>query len=187
MEDSDNTIRDQALSRLSAIFNMPVTELKRDLRFGTDLDASFVSDLHENEFDLIDSDISEVVENIDDQDITNELSLGSLEIWTVDEYCEFMIRCSNIDKNFVKLLLAETPPKIPTTKRIFVDTLLFTFFGLLMVIVFYFVYVSKIDMEFIYSMIWLVVCILIVVWINAGTLIKDLLNKVTLNLKTRKR
>jgi hypothetical protein len=187
MEDSDNTIRDLALSRLSAIFDMPATELKRDLRFGTDLDTSFVSDLHENELDLIDNDIRDVVEKIADPDITKKLASGSLEIWTVDDYCEFMIRCSNIDTQCVKRLLAETPPKIPTTRRIFVDIFLFTVFGILVVIVLYFVYVSKKNIEFIYLMIWLAVCVFIVVWINAGTFIKDLLNKVTLNLKSRKR
>ncbi|MCD0258408.1 hypothetical protein JWH06_09490 [Xanthomonas melonis] len=98
MEALEQMIRASAIARLAKIFHLPVTKLSPDLRFGTDLAASFVSDFRSNELDQVNDDIRDVA----DRAITKELGTGQFTIRTVGDYCDHMIRCSKVRPKDVK-------------------------------------------------------------------------------------
>ncbi len=97
----EKTIRDRALVRLAEVFQVPVSSLGDEFRFGVDLKASFVSDFRRNELDLIHDDIHDVA----DKSIAKELRSERLIIRTVGDYCAYMVRCSGTKpKDVAKVL-----------------------------------------------------------------------------------
>ncbi|MBU1188530.1 MAG: hypothetical protein KKC01_05815 [Gammaproteobacteria bacterium] len=187
IEDYENTIRDLALSRLSAIFNEPVAKLTRDLRFGIDLNPSFMSNIHDNELDIVDHDIHDIAEDVADPDIMKEIASGRLVIWTVGDYCELMIRCSKIDLQYVTQLLEKDSPKIRSFLRVIVETAIATV--LLMFISAYLIYTQKDILEGMHHLIYklaLAFSMLVAAWMMAGQLLKDLFHNAMRNLKSRK-
>jgi hypothetical protein len=100
----EEIIRQASLRRLSVIFGVPAEHLRPQLRFGTDLHATFVSDFRRNELDRLSDDIRDVA----DRSIAAEIESGSLMITTVAEYCDHMIRCSRSNGSEVRKLLSIT-------------------------------------------------------------------------------
>lgn len=84
-------IRQHALLRLAALFGVLVESLSLDMRFGDELKAGPVSYFRDNEFDVIDNDIKDVA----DKHILKEMERGALEIQTVADYCNHMVRCDS--------------------------------------------------------------------------------------------
>lgn len=100
MNDSENDVRHRALLRLAGIFRIPVSALSLDLRFGTELKASFVSDFRRNELDMVGDDIRDVA----DRAVIKELESGRLVIQTVGDYCDHMVRCRKVNPKGVRML-----------------------------------------------------------------------------------
>lgn len=90
-----------ALLRLAVVFGVPVESLSFDMRFGDELKARPVSYFKDNEFDVIDNDIKDVA----DKYILKEMERGALEIRTVADYCDHMVRCDAIKPVDVARLL----------------------------------------------------------------------------------
>ena len=97
-------IREGAIVRISEIFNISSSLLRRDTKFGEDLKSTFVSDFQHNEFDKISHDIHDVA----DRKITDELNKAVLTIQTVGNYCDHMVRCYDTRPSDVKKLLKLT-------------------------------------------------------------------------------
>lgn len=89
MGEIETAIRRHALERLASIFNVDIKVLALGARFGQDLKARSVSDFKANEFDIIDRDIKDVA----DKPLLKAMSRGDLEIRTVADYCDHMVRC----------------------------------------------------------------------------------------------
>ncbi len=89
MGEVETTIRRHALQRLASVFNVYIDALPLGARFGEDLKARPVSDFKANEFDIIDGDIKDVA----DKPLLKAMSRGDLEIRTVADYCDHMVRC----------------------------------------------------------------------------------------------
>jgi len=98
---SEDLIRERAFARIAEIFNVATPLLRKDAKFGVDLKASFVSDFRHNEFDKVDQDIHDVA----NQTIAAELSKGVVTIRTVEEYCNYMVRCYEAKPDDVKKIL----------------------------------------------------------------------------------
>ena len=102
MGEIETTIRRQALQRLASVFNVEVDALPLAARFGEDLKARPVSDFKANEFDIIDGDIKDVA----DKALLRAMSRGELEIRTVADYCDHMVRCYAVKPKDVARLLS---------------------------------------------------------------------------------
>ena len=102
-----DTIRQNALLRLSQIFNVPVEALRPEYRFGEDLKPSFVSDFRDNELDQVNCDIHDVADRATVRDFVS----GHLIIWTVEEYCQHMIQCSRTKPKAVQWVLRMGPER----------------------------------------------------------------------------
>lgn len=76
-------------SRISELFDVPVSQLRNDLVFGKDLDVSFVSDFRHNEFDKVLFDL----EDVSDEYTLKELDEDLLQTFTIEDYFNHMIRC----------------------------------------------------------------------------------------------
>jgi hypothetical protein len=98
---TDAVIREHAVRRLAEVFRVPESSLSNDMRFGHELQAAPASDLKANEFDVIDDDIKGVA----DRQLLKAMAQGRLEICTVGDYCEHMIRCNAIKPKEVTRLL----------------------------------------------------------------------------------
>lgn len=94
-------IRQHALLRLAKIFRVPVESLSIDMRFGEELKAEPASCFKDNEFDVIDNDIKDVA----DKQLLKEMARGAVEIRTVEDYCDHMVRCNAIKPIDVARLL----------------------------------------------------------------------------------
>lgn len=101
-------LRQHALRRLADVFQ--VTEASRSLadRFGEELQAAPATDFRLNEFDILDDDIRWVA----DKQLLRDMARGSLVIRTVEDYCNHMIRCSQINPTRVTEIL-----KLPVADR----------------------------------------------------------------------
>lgn len=102
MDEFEITIRKHALKRLASVFNVEVDALPLAARFGEDLKARPASDFKANEFDIIDGDIKDVA----DKPLRKAMSRGELEIRTVADYCDHMVRCYAIKPKDVARLLS---------------------------------------------------------------------------------
>jgi hypothetical protein len=89
MDEIEIAIRRHVLQRLAAVFNVEMNVLPLGARFGEDLKARPASDFKANEFDIIDGDIKDVA----DKQLRKAMSRGELEIRTVADYCDHMVRC----------------------------------------------------------------------------------------------
>lgn len=83
-------LKEKCVLRVAEIFQIPAANLDPGLRFGEDLKPSFISDFKENELDQISNDIHDMA----DRKAAAELKSGKLIIRTVQDYCDFMVRCS---------------------------------------------------------------------------------------------
>ena len=81
-------IFDHAIKRIAEVFDVPKNNLKLEHRFDVELQASFVSDFRDNEYDQINSDIQDVA----DKQTLKQLQSGDLTISTVEDYCVYMFR-----------------------------------------------------------------------------------------------
>lgn len=86
---SDDEIRSAARARIAEIFGKDVEAIADSRRFGSDLDASFVSDFRHNELDRVDFDIRDAAT----KEIRQRLDSGEIVIRTVGDYCEHLVRC----------------------------------------------------------------------------------------------
>jgi hypothetical protein len=97
----EEDVRRAALARLAWIFGRAIDEMTEKLRFDSDLKVSFLSSFRDNEFDRIDHDIKDVATTA----IRSELASGKLEIWTVGDYCDHMVRCWKANEREVARVL----------------------------------------------------------------------------------
>ena len=102
MNEIETTIRRYALQRLASVFKVDIYTLPLAARFGEDLRARPASDFKGNEFDVIDGDIKDVA----DKPLLKSMSRGELEIRTVADYCDHMVRCYAIKPKDVSRLLS---------------------------------------------------------------------------------
>ncbi len=102
MADIETLIRQRALQRVASVFKVEAESLPLAARFGKDLKAHPVSDFKANEFDIIDGDIKDVA----DKPLLKAMSRGELEIRTVADYCDHMVRCYAVRPKHVAELLS---------------------------------------------------------------------------------
>jgi hypothetical protein len=101
MSEIETAIRRHSLQRLASVFKVEIDTLQPGTRFGEDLKARPVADFKANEFDIIDGDIKDVA----DKPLLRAISRGDLEIRTVGDYCDHMVRCySTKPKDVARLL-----------------------------------------------------------------------------------
>ncbi|GKT21936.1 hypothetical protein [Acidovorax sp. SUPP3334] len=104
---SEELVRLRALQHLAEVFGVPEESLSLDARFGQELRANPVSDFKENQFDIVHNNIKDVA----DKRLLKEMAQGRLVIRSVGEYCEHMVRCSNINPEEVVRVL-----RLPATE-----------------------------------------------------------------------
>lgn len=98
---SEEVVRRYSLRHLAEVFGVSEESLSLEARFGQELKANPASDFKANQFDIIDNDIRDVA----DKRLLKEMAQGKLVIQTVGDYCEHMVRCSNIDPEEVVRVL----------------------------------------------------------------------------------
>lgn len=86
---TDDQIRAAALSRIARLFGLELTQISMAARFDTAFQVSFVSGFRRNEFDKLLDDVRDVA----DRSVLRRIESGELEIATVGEYCEHMVKC----------------------------------------------------------------------------------------------
>ena len=101
MNISDEELRQAARLRVAHLFNLDLKAITDQMVFGEYLKASFVSNFKDNEFNKLDHDIRDVA----DHHILKKLSSGALDIRTVGDYCEHMVRCYSAKPEDVMRLL----------------------------------------------------------------------------------
>ena len=101
VNDLEQRIRVAALGKMARLFDLPVSSLREQARFGADLKPSIVSDWRYNEFDQILHDIRDVA----DVNVLRELDTGTLEIRTIADYCDHMVRCYQTKPSAVEAAL----------------------------------------------------------------------------------
>jgi hypothetical protein len=104
---SEEVVRRHSLRHLAEVFGVSEASLSLDARFGQELKANPASDFKANQFDIVDGDIKDVA----DKRLLKEMAQGKLVIQTVGDYCEHMVRCSNINPEEVVRVL-----RLPATK-----------------------------------------------------------------------
>ena len=87
--DSEQKIRAASRARITRLFGCREGSLRDRDRFDSDLKPSFKSDFRYNEIDQILHDIRDVA----DKSNLRELNSGRIEIRTVGDYCDHMVRC----------------------------------------------------------------------------------------------
>ncbi|MBL1415745.1 hypothetical protein MK852_03090 [Shewanella benthica] len=91
----------KALTRVAEVFGVSSESLNEESRFGFDLKPSFVSDFKYNELDQINHDIHDSATKT----IAKEMEKGNLVIETVKDYCEYMVRCYQVNPKEVSYIL----------------------------------------------------------------------------------
>lgn len=94
----------KSILRVSEVFNVPVKAIKPSDRFGFELDVTS-SAFSENELDDITSDVFYVA----DENVTEELDAGKRKINTVEDYCNHMLYCYDVNPERVKKVLEMLP------------------------------------------------------------------------------
>jgi len=87
----------QSIRRIANIFSVPEERLKLKDRFDAELHVSFVSDFKDNEFDQINYDIQYVA----DKKTLKKIQSGDITIYTVEDYCEHMCACFEVNPKYV--------------------------------------------------------------------------------------
>jgi len=90
---SEQVVREHALRRLAVVFQVAEATLSRDDRFSEELKAAPATDFRSNEFDMLDDDIKWVA----DTALLRAMARGDFVIHTVGDYCDHMVRCSQIN------------------------------------------------------------------------------------------
>jgi hypothetical protein len=98
---SEQVVREHALHRLADVFQVAAASLSLDDRFGEELKAAPATDFRSNEFDTLDDDIKWVA----DKPLLRAMARGDLVIHTVGDYCDHMVRCSQIKATRVAEIL----------------------------------------------------------------------------------
>ena len=101
MSCDEQLIRKYALRRLAEIFKVSEEILKSDARFDRELKASSRSDFRRNELDLVDDDIKDVA----DRAAKKAMAIGGLQITTVGDYCDHMVRSHGVKPKDVARVL----------------------------------------------------------------------------------
>jgi hypothetical protein len=101
---TDEQVRVAALSRVARLFGVEVTQISMAARFDTAFQVSFVSGFRRNEFDKLLDDIRDVA----DRSVLRQIESGDLEVATVGEYCEHMVRCYRTKPHDVAAVLHAT-------------------------------------------------------------------------------
>ena len=97
----EHVVRQHALRRLADVFQVTEASLSSADRFGEELQAAPATDFRHNEFDVLDDDIKWVA----DKQLAQEMARGSLVIRTVEDYCNHMVRCSQMNPHRVSEVL----------------------------------------------------------------------------------
>ena len=97
MKYSDSEIALAARQRIAQVFGMLVERLRPEHVFGEDLKSSGRSDFKYNEYDQMLHDIRDVA----DRQSLKQIDSGALEIRTVAEYCDHMVRCYHTNEKAV--------------------------------------------------------------------------------------
>jgi hypothetical protein len=97
----EHIVRQHALRRLADVFQVAEVSLSPDHRLGEELKAAPVADFRFNEFDTLDDDIKWVA----DRRLLQQMATGDLIIHTVGDYCDHMVRCSQLNTTRVADLL----------------------------------------------------------------------------------
>lgn len=105
MKYSDSEIVLAARQRIAHVFGMLVDRVRPELIFGEDLKSSGRSDFKYNEYDQMLHDIRDVA----DRQSLKEIDSGALEIRTVAEYCDHMVRCYRTNEKAVLSALGLPP------------------------------------------------------------------------------
>jgi hypothetical protein len=102
---SDSEIALAARQRIAQVFGMLADEIRSEHVFGEDLKSREKSDFKYNEYDQMLHDIRDVA----DRQALKEIDSGALEIRTVAEYCDHMVRCSHTNERAVLSTLGLPP------------------------------------------------------------------------------
>lgn len=101
---TDEQVRAAALSRIARLFDVDLTQISMLARFDTAFQVSFVSDFRRNEFDKLLDDVRDVA----DWSVLRRIESGDLEIATVADYCDHMVRCYKTKPDAVAAVLDTT-------------------------------------------------------------------------------
>jgi hypothetical protein len=104
----EHVVRQHALRRLADVFQVAQAALSPAHRFGEELQAAPATDFRLNQFDVLDDDVKQVA----DKQLLQHMARGSLVIRTVDDYCNHMVRCSQMNPARVTEIL-----KLPVADR----------------------------------------------------------------------
>ena len=97
MKYSDSEIALAARQKIAKVFGVQADGVRPEYVFGEDLKSSSRSDFKYNEFDQMLHDIRDVA----DRQVLKEIDSGALEIRTVAEYCDHMVRCYSTNEKAV--------------------------------------------------------------------------------------
>lgn len=101
MKYSDSEIALAARQRIAKVFGKLADSVRAEHIFGEDLKSSGRSDFKYNEYDQMLHDIRDVA----DRQSLKEIDSGALEIRTVAEYCDHMVRCYHTNEKAVLSVL----------------------------------------------------------------------------------
>lgn len=107
MKYSDSEIVLAARQRIARVFGTLVDRVRPEHVFGEGLKSSGRSDFKYNEYDQMLHDIRDVA----DRQSLKEIDSGALEIRTVAEYCDHMVRCYHTNEKAVLSALG-LPPRL---------------------------------------------------------------------------
>lgn len=105
MKYSDSEIVLAARQRIAQVFGMLADRVRPEHIFGEDLRNSGRSDFKYNKYDQMLHDVHDVA----DRQSLKEIDSGALEIHTVAEYCDHMVRCYHTNEKAVLSALGLPP------------------------------------------------------------------------------
>jgi hypothetical protein len=94
---SDSEIALAARQRIAQVFGTLADRVRPELVFGEDLQSSGRSDFKYNEYDQMLHDIRDVA----DRQSLEEIDSGALDVRTVAQYCDHMVRCYRTNEQAV--------------------------------------------------------------------------------------
>jgi hypothetical protein len=105
MKYSDSEIALAARQRIAKVFGMLADRIRPEHVFGEDLRSSGKSDFKYNEYDQMLHDIRDCA----DRQSLKQIDSGALEVRTVAEYCDHMVRCYQTNEKAVLSALGLPP------------------------------------------------------------------------------
>jgi hypothetical protein len=101
VEVPEKVIRERAFARISALFGIPVQELRESFRFGEELHPSVASAFRDNEVE----DVVDDIVNVSTPLMIREFGKGVWDIKTLGDYCDHMVRCYELSPRAVSKVL----------------------------------------------------------------------------------